>query len=99
MDTAVTLKIVFARKSARADGASKRFELRVRAKVSLEIVRAVLGKALVAVGIRALCDAIDVDACVHGVSKRVDHIRLMWVQAVVRHEGRRRGMHTVTERA
>lgn len=95
MNPAVPLQIVLARKGTRADGTGERFELRVRAKVGFEVVGAVLGKSLVAVGIGAFGDSVNVDACVHGVAEGVDHIGCVRVHAVVGHEARGRVVHAV----
>lgn len=95
MHSAVTLEIVLAGEGAWTDGAGERLELRVRTQMSLEVVRAVLGKRLVAVRVGAFGDAVDIDACVHRVSKRVDHVVLMRVQTGLRHEAGGRVLHTV----
>lgn len=99
MNSAVPLEIVLTREGAWADGTCEWLELRVRAEMRFEVVRAVLGESLVAVGIRAFGNTVDVDASVHGVAKGVDHVACVGVHAVMRHEARVGMMHAIAVRA
>ena len=74
MHPTVSLQIMLPAKGTWADTASKRFELRMGSKMGFEVVGTVLGKGLVAVGIGACGNTVEVDACVHGVAEGVDHV-------------------------